>query len=329
MTTIRDVARVAGVSPATVSRVVNGQPGYSAQTRERVRRVARELGYLPGQDSVASNSTAMIGLLAPVVSDALTSEIMSGVESVARNRGLAVVLGRTGPRAVHAPGYLRSFRTNRAAGVVLVGTEITPEMRRVLGPQVPFVCVAIRDRSHFPSLAIDDERAAFDGTRHLQQLGHRRIGLITGDMSSALVNSPRLAGYRRATALAGLTPVTAEGNSLYDSAPAAVHRVLEEDPALTAIFALSDEMGAAAVNELQRLGVRVPEDVSVLGFDNTRTARHVHPALTTVAQPLERMGALAVEMLLSPGGVRSRIMPHAIVERGSTSPPSISAHGLR
>ncbi|WP_210505785.1 LacI family DNA-binding transcriptional regulator [Naasia sp. SYSU D00057] len=321
MATIRDVARRAGVSPATVSRVVNGLPGFSSATEERVREAVEQLGYEP--DTLARGlktmQSSVMGVLAPAVSDALASEVMSGVESAARQQGYSVVLGRTGAGSEYALGYLRSLKTFRAAGVVLISAAITPEMRRVAG-RVPLISVAIRDGATFPSLAIDDEKAAYDATVHLLRLGHRRIGLLAGDVGSVLVNAPRERGYLRAMREAGASPILERGNSLYDSAPPALGRLLERDPDLTAVFALSDEMGAAVVNELQRRGRRVPEDVSVLGFDNTRTSRHVHPALSTVAQPLERMGELAVQSLLDGTG-RSKILPHRLIERGSTSRP--------
>ncbi|MGN7702161.1 LacI family DNA-binding transcriptional regulator [Cellulosimicrobium sp. 22601] len=318
MTTIRDVARVAGVSPATVSRVVNGLPGYSEVTRKRVERAAADLGYEP--DTLArglkTRQSAVIGVLTPVVSDALASEILRGVEDAAQSAGHTVMLGRTGAGAVHAPGYLRTFRTYRAAGVVLISAAVTAEMRRALGEGTPFIAVAIRDGRAFPSIAIDDEKAAYDGTRYLLGLGHRKIGLLGGDITSHLVNTPRLRGYERAMREMRLEPHIAHGNSLYESAPAALAALLDREPALTAVFALSDEMAAATVNELQRQGRRVPEDVSVLGFDNTRTAVHVQPALTTVAQPLRKMGELAVERLLGTGP-STRMLDHRIIERGT------------
>lgn len=324
MVTIRDVARYAGVSPATVSRVVNGLAGYSDGTRDRVERAVAVLNYEP--DTLArglkTKQTEVIGVLAPQVSDALASEVMSGVEIAARAHGHSVMLGRTGPGSAFAAGYLRTLRTYRSAGVILISAAITPDMRRVLGSNVPLISVAIRDGDRFPSLAIDDERAAFDATTYLLGLGHRRIGLLAGDPHSVLVNTVREHGYVRAMAAAGLPALLEQGNSLYESAPAALGRLLSRDPGLTAIFALSDEMGAAVVNELQRLGRRVPEDISVLGFDNTVTARHVYPALSTVAQPLGQMGEMAVAKLLAAGSLRATILPHRLIERGSTAAPA-------
>jgi LacI family transcriptional regulator len=321
MPTIRDVARLAGVSPATVSRVVNGLVGYSPVTQQRVEQAIEQLHYEPDTlaRSLKTKQTAVIGVLAPMVSDALASEIMGGVEAAARLRGHSVILGRTGPQSTFAASYLRTLRTYRAAGVILISAAVTPEMRRILGSTIPLMSVAIRDGLRFSSLAIDDEAAAYDGTRFLIASGHRRIALLAGDPESVLVNTVRVRGYHRAMAEAGLTPLVEHGNSLYDSAPPALDRLLARDPHLTAVFALSDEMGAAVVNELQRVGRRVPEEISVLGFDNTRTSQHVHPALSTVAQPLERMGELAVEKLLASGDTGPRILPHRLIERGSTA----------
>ena len=120
---------------------------------------------------------------------------------------------------------------------------------------------------------------------------------------------------------AGCTPVTATGSFFYESGAAGADELLQQEPGLTAIFAMSDEMGAAVVNELQRRGLRVPEDVSVLGFDNTSTSLHVNPPLSTMAQPLEDMGRMAVKKLLRSRDLGPKIMPHRLIERGSTAPP--------
>jgi len=243
------------------------------------------------------------------------------VEQEAQERGYAVMLGRTGAKSAFIAGYLRTLRTYRAAGVILISAVITPETRQLLGPNIPIISVAISDKSGSPSVAIDDEQAAYDATRHLLKLGHRRIGLLTGDPASIYVAQPRQRGYLRAMAEAKCTPVTAAGSFFYESGAPGLDELLAQEPDLTAIFAMSDEMGAAVVNELQKRGRRVPEDVSVLGFDNTSTALHVHPPLSTMAQPLEDMGRMAVKKLLRSRDLGPKIMPHQLIERGSTAPP--------
>ncbi|WP_299166283.1 LacI family DNA-binding transcriptional regulator [uncultured Arthrobacter sp.] len=322
MTTIRDVAKDAGVSAATVSRVVNGLLGYSEETRQRVEEAVLRLNYETDfmARGLKTRQTSVIGLLAPMVSDALASEVMRGVEEAAREHGYAVMLGRTGSQSVFIDGYLRTLRTYRAAGVILISAVITQEMRQLLGPNIPVISVAISDRSGSPSVSIDDERAAYDATRHLLSLGHQRIGLLAGDPTSIYVAHPRQRGFERAMNEAGRKPVVAHGTFFYDSGAAGLDDLLRQEPNLTAVFAVSDEMAAAVVNELQERGRRVPDDVSVLGFDNTSTSQHVHPPLSTVAQPLEDMGKTAVNKILRARDLGPRIMPHSIISRGSTSP---------
>ncbi|MFH5824786.1 LacI family DNA-binding transcriptional regulator [Georgenia sp. AZ-5] len=322
MVTIRDVARQAGVSPATVSRVVNGLVGCSEGTRLRVEHAVADLGYETNSlaRGLKTRQTSMIGVLAPWVSDALASDVMSGVENAAREQGYAVMYGRTGLESAYAAPYLRTLRTYRASGVVLISSVIKPEFRQVLGTSIPMISVAITDRSGAPSISVDDEQAGYDAARHLLRLGHRRIGLLAGRPESVFVNGPRVAGYRRAMQEAGCAPNVVHGDFTYASGGPGLRALLGRDPGLTAVFAVSDEMGVAVVNELQRLGRRVPDDVSVLGFDDTPSSQHVYPPLSTVAQPLREMGELAVRKLLRGRELGSKILPHRVVERGSTGP---------
>ncbi len=323
MSTMREVAQRAGVSPATVSRVINGQGGYSAPTQNRVEEAIRQLNYQP--DSLArglkTTKSHVIGLLARRVSDALASEIMAGVEQEARAQDYAVMLGRTGGDAELVKGYLRTMRNHRVAGAILISTTISPEHRAMWGTTRPLISVAITDKSGAPSVAVDDAKAGYDGTRRLLELGHRHIGLIAGDASSIHVGAARLHGYQQAMLQAGLQPLVVRGNYFYESGFKAAKSLLAEDPRLTAIFALSDEMAAGAVNALHSMGISVPDQISVLGFDDTATAKHCWPALSTVHQPLAEMGAIAVRKVLHARDLAPQIVAHKIVERQSTAEP--------
>lgn len=192
MATIRDVAQHAGVSPATVSRVVNGLVGYSEETRQRVEEAVVRLNY--ETDSLArglkTRQTSVIGLLAPMVSDALASEVMRGVEEAARELGYAVMLGRTGSQSVFIDGYLRTLRTYRAAGVILISAVIRQQMRQLLGPNIPIISVAISDGSGSPSVSIDDERAAYDATRYLLHLGTCGLACLLGTRHRSSSHTP-------------------------------------------------------------------------------------------------------------------------------------------
>lgn len=324
MATIREVASLADVSPATVSRVMNGMSGFSTETRDRVRQAVEQLGYQPDHlaRGLRTANAQLLGVLAPKVSSAFAFEVMEGVEAVARDHGYSVMLGRTGFGSLYSCEYLRTMRAYRAVGVVLISAVITDEFRHHLGPNRPLVSVAISDRSGTPSIAIDDEQAGHDAVAHLLSLGHRSLGIIAGDPSSIHVGAPRLAGAVRAAREAGIEPVVVHGDFFYESGARAIEPLLAASHPVTAIFAVSDEMAVGAINELQRRGYEVPRDISVVGFDDTSAARQVHPQLTTVAQPLRAMGELAATRLLRSRDLTSSVMPHRLVVRASAAPPS-------
>ena len=195
---------------------------------------------------------------------------------------------------------------------------ITPETRQLQGPNIPITSVAISDKSGSPSVAIHDEQAAYDATHHLLRLGHRRFGLLEGDPASIYVAQPRKRGYLRVMTKPNARPSRHRQLLLRKTQPS-VDELLRQEPVLTANLAMSDEMGAAVVNELQRRGHQVPEDVSVLGFDNNSTSRHVNPPLNTIVQPLEDMGRMVVKKLLRSRDLGPKIMPHRLIDRGSAS----------
>jgi LacI family transcriptional regulator len=321
MATIKDVARVAGVSYSTVSRVVNGGTGFSSETRERVEAAVAQLGYRPNDvaRSLVMQRRSSLAVLVPSVSESFAALVLDGIEDAAEAEGLLVVIGRTGGRPERAVEYLATMRGQQSVGAILVSTVIEPELAAAFAPG-RLVSVAIDAHNGTPALAVDSRAAARDAVEHLRARGHTRIGFLSGPREDAHTTAPRLAGYREAMTAAGLTPVVAFGGYLYAAGAAGVAALLAQDPGLTAVFAGSDELGAAAVNALQRAGRRVPEDVSVVGFDDTPVAQHVNPALTTVAQPLRAMGARAVGLLLAPGEPRPQGVPHRIVERESVGP---------
>lgn len=322
MVTIKDVARVSGVSYSTVSRVVNGGTGFSEETRDRVEAAVAALGYRPNTlaRSLVRQERSTIGVLVPMVSESFAALVLDGVEDAAEAAGMLVVVGRTGGSAERTLDHLAAMRGHQAVGVVLVSTPATPQLRAAFGPAGALVSVAIDGGTGGPALAVDDRAAVVDAVRHLQRLGHRRIALLAGVEDDAATTAPRVAGYRAAVVQGGGTPLVTFGDWGYDAAAPGVAALLRADPALTAIVAASDELGVGAVHALQRAGRRVPDDVSVVGFDDTPVARHAFPALTTVRQPLRAMGARAVEMLLDPGAARGVVVPHEIVERESTGP---------
>jgi LacI family transcriptional regulator len=213
--TIRDVAKHAGVSPANVSLVVNGLVGYSDETRERVEYAVKSLSYETDYlaRGLKTRQASVIGLLAPIVSDALASKVMQGVEEEAQERGYAVILGRTGAKSAYIAGYLGTLRTYRAAGVILISAVITPETRQLLGPNAPLISVAISNKSGSPASPSTTSKPPTTPPAPARPPAHRPAG---GRSGIRLCRAPRERGYLRAMTEAKCTPVTATGSFFYE-----------------------------------------------------------------------------------------------------------------
>jgi DNA-binding LacI/PurR family transcriptional regulator len=329
--TIRDVAAHAGVSHQTVSRVINGNPNVAEPTRERVAASIRELGYVPSPMArgLISNRTHSLGVVADDISDQFFARMVAGAEAEARRRGYYLMIGSVEPDDDER-GYLRLMLERRVEGLILARPS-APLSSTVLEPVrdagVPVVLVSI-DSSGVPGIVVDvdNRQGGYDATRHLIEWGHRRIATIVGprDWPSA---AARLEGYRDALREAGL----AEDPTLVEYAPdwgpesgrAAAARLLDRGVRFTALFAHSDLTALGAIRQLRLSGLGVPQDVSIVGFDDLPVAAFVDPPLTTVHQPMEEVGALAASLMLgqlldgaAPAQER-RLLPTSLVVRQS------------
>ncbi|MEV7973709.1 LacI family DNA-binding transcriptional regulator [Cellulomonas sp. NPDC089187] len=329
---IVDVARAAGVSTATVSRALRGLPNVTESTRERVRRVAEELGYVasPSASSLASGQTRTIGLLTPWVSQWFFAHVLEGAERALRAEGFNALLHTFEvahrPRRVELdPGTLR----RRVDGVLVVGLPL--ERAEIAGLDAlgyPLVFVGPGTPGH-AVVGLDDEDVAEQAVAHLTGLGHRVIGHISGEPDDVLAWSPgvrRERGWRASMRRRGLPTdpgLTAHEGFDVAGGRASVHRLLDARPDITAVFAASDEMALGAVLGCRDRGLRVPEDVSVIGVDGIEIGEHL--GLTTLVQDPGDQGATAATMLLeliTGAPVPSEVVFEAtLVERGSTAPP--------
>ncbi len=329
---IEDVARAAGVSTATVSRALRGLPNVHEATRERVREVASELGYVatPSAASLASGRTRAIGLISPMVRRWFFANVIEGAERTLRAHGFDVLLytfdaGRPGTRAARVdPEVLR----RRVDGVLVVGLPLSrDEVDALAALGQPLVCIGWGGYGQV-TVRLDDRGTAMAATRHLLGLGHTRIAHITGAPDDIAPWSPpveRAAGWRAALAEAGLAPdpgLEAHGNFDVEGGRAATRDLLDRVPDVTAVFAASDEMAMGAMLALRDAGRRVPEDVSVIGVDGHDLGELV--GLTTMAQPAEDQGAAAAQLVLEMIGGEEPpaelVYPTVLVDRGSTGP---------
>jgi LacI family transcriptional regulator, repressor for deo operon, udp, cdd, tsx, nupC, and nupG len=332
MSTIRDVAEAAGVSIATVSRALHGLPRVSEATRRRVLDAAADLHYVasPSAASLASGQTMSIGVVAPFVNRWFFAGVVHAAEEVLRAAGYDLLLYSLGTDAAERR---RAFSGNllrkRVDGVLVLGLQPDPEEARALsaaGGPVAIVGVAVPGWS---SVRIDDRAAARTATEHLLGLGHRRIGFLGGepdDLLHSAAPNDRREGWRSTLRAAGVRPEPALeeiGGFTVAGGMAGMRRLLALPVRPTAVFAASDEMAMGAVHVARKAGLRVPEDLSVIGIDDHEMAELFD--LTTVAQPVEAQGVLAAEMLLGamaghapePAAVT---VPTSLVVRGTTAP---------
>ena len=333
MASITDVARLAGVSITTASRVLNPVAGYpiAATTRQRVLAAAESLQYSPSQiaRALVTRRSRIVGDIV----DPYFAEIVRGVEDVARRAGYMVVVCNTDRDPATERRYLAALRDYRADAILFLGGDFNdPAGRRELEQELALarrngtVALALAgDRAGLPTVDVDHRAGARQMTEYLIGLGHRRIGFIAGPVVVSTARQ-RLDGFRDAMQVAGLDAgAVAEGGFNYAGGVEAAERLLLARP--TAIFAANDEMAIGALTAARMAGLTVPVDLSVVGFGDTSRARQVVPALTTVFMPRQEIGAAAMEMVLAALGPAKRpaaslTVAHHIVSRGSAGPPS-------
>ncbi|GIG21986.1 LacI family transcriptional regulator [Cellulomonas chitinilytica] len=323
-----DVAQIAGVSVATVSKVVNGRYGVAQSTLTRVQEVIDQLGYETslGARSLRSYRTNVLGILVAEF-EPYSTELLKGASGAVGPTGYELLAYSGGGAGGADVGWERRY-LSRLSGTLIDGAVIvTPTVVEAV-PGVPVVAVDPHTGpSGFPTVDADSFGGAVLATEHLLRLGHRRIGFLGGrpDLESATL---RESGFRHAMAAAGVTvdeALVLVGGYRPETADQPAHQLLSEPEPPTAVFAAND-LSAIRVMEVARsLGLRVPEDLSVIGFDNVPESAMATPPLTTISQPLQQMGAEALRMLvdLIDGKERSTHsrLPTALVERSSCAPP--------
>ena len=325
--TIRDVAARAGVSHQTVSRVINDSPRVREATRERVLTAIRDLSFVPSPMArgLISNQTRSIGIVTDDISDHFFARVAAGAEVEARRRGYYLMIGSVEPDDDEA-GYLRLMLERRVEVLILARPSVPlapADLAAALGAGVPLVAVGFGDVPGFPVVDVDNRQGGYDATRHLLEHGHRQIATLAGPAAWPSA-AARLEGYRRALREAGAAELVERAADWgLESGRTAAARLLERDAPFTALFAHSDLIALGAIRQLRDAGLRVPDDVSVVGYDDLPVAEYVEPALTTVHQPMREVGALAVGFVLDQlSGVaapttEAHLLPALLVARQS------------
>jgi LacI family transcriptional regulator len=304
--TLEEVARLAGVSRSTVSRVINNEPNVSPETRERVLDAIQKSGYRPHAvaRSLVTNRTHIIGM---VISESVTTLftdpffplLLRGATEACNAHQYQLMLSLFTARSGGQEMYERVLRNGYLDGVIVTSASLDdPLIPQLLRDSIPLVSVGRYPDPRVHYVDVDNVGGAQMAVEHLIRLGHRRIGVITGRLDMA-AGQDRLEGYRQALQ-AHKIPVEdaliAEGDFTEGSGITAMRQLLKASP--TAVFAASDIMAIGALRELIEVGMEVPGDIALVGFDNIPVSGVVQPPLSTVRQPIERLGAMAVDVLI-------------------------------
>lgn len=333
--TIKDVARHANVSIATVSRAINNSPFVSEDAKKRVLQAIEDLKYEPNAlaRGLVRRKSNTIGVIIPDVSNVVFAEILRGMEDAGHERNINLFIANTVKSQERMLRSLKFLREKQVEGVIFASEEILPEYLKAFHSLSAPVVLVATEAPHYqlPALKVNDYRASEDAVDYLVQYGHKEIGMISGPLDDKIAGVTRYQGYQYALVKHGIVfreANVAFGDYRFHSGRQAFRDLWERNPSLTAVLASSDEMAVGAIVEASKMGIKVPDQLSVIGYDNVKLAEMSNPALTTVGQPLYEMGYKSVDMLfelIEQSQLEKKIIrtgetiyvPHAIIERES------------
>ncbi len=325
---IKDVAREAGVSIATVSRVLNDVDVVNEETKKKVLEAINKLGYRPNivARSLKTQKTRTIGIIIPDISSQFYPEIVRGAEDVANIYNYNIMLCNTDLDPEKEMEYLRVLREKMVDGVLYMSTSLESNILELINElQFPVVLVETASKAaDIPSVSIDNEKAGFDGVDYLIKKGDKRIAYIGTHEDAENASALRYIGYKKAledNSIGLNEDIVCFGGLKAQDGYEAIANILQKEN-IDAVFCASDEIAMGAINALRDKGINVPGDVDVIGFDDIYSASIFYPKLTTVAQPMYDMGSVGMRMLIKiinkqEVEQKNYVLRHRIVERNS------------
>jgi LacI family transcriptional regulator len=331
MPTIKDVAQAAEVSTATVSHVINGTRYVSDEVRRRVLEVMDHLNYQPNAVArgLRTKKTQLLALVIPDITNSFFTDLARGFQDAADQRNYVVVICNTDRALNRELRFLDMLHQQRVDGLVLNPVMVTADdLKRLLRAQVAVVLIGSQiDDPDFDLVMVDNVRGGFDATQHLIDLGHRRISLVAGPLTTSS-GYLRHQGYCLALDRSGIPcegSLIVEGSFTFEGGYESMQKLLLLDPQPSAVFAASDIMALGAKKAIEDAGLHIPDDLSLIGFDDIPEVSMTRPRLTTIAQPRYQMGREAAQMLIEridQGNLLQRrrlVMKHKLVVRESTA----------
>lgn len=328
-TTIKDLAKRAGVSTATVSRVLNNLGGYSQEIENRVLALAKELNYIRNDSAknLVKQFTQTVGVIMPVTATSYYGKIVKGIEDYAFDKDYCVFISHAGVGGNRLEETLQTMVERRVSGIIIFSIYLRAEQVELIHSLgVPVILLSTIDEKHqLPYLKVDDYAASYAAVEYLIKMNHRRIAIVGVNSQDQVAGLPRIQGYKDALKFAKIKENAdwiCSGDFTFDSGQKAIEHFIEngiEFP--TAFFCVSDEVALGVISACYKHGIVVPDDVSVIGYDNSDIASMSIPALTTIHQPFYDMGYQGCKLLIDSKEYRkerlSSQMPYQIIERQS------------
>ncbi len=339
MATVKDIAKLAGVSTATVSRALAEPEKVATATRIKIEKIATQAGYSPNAiaRSLRTNETRTIVVIVPDISNSFFAEVIKGIETVAQKNNYKVLVGDSGHDLAHAQKYLELINSKQAEGVLLLSADLPLDavVKENGEPRFPIVMACeFYEGSSIPSVHIDNEFSSRMAIESLIQMGHQKIATITGPISNPLCKG-RLKGYESALENAEIVihkPWILHGDFSFDSGYRLAGQLLAKDDVPTAVFCQNDEMAIGVLKMAREMSVQVPKQLSVIGFDNISFSEYCTPELTTIHQPRRLMGETAMKLLLDILGDKKpnpeMTLPTQYLVRSSTASPPMMSRNL-
>lgn len=327
--TIKDVAREAGVSISTVSRVINNSKPVSSEIRQRVLEVIKETGYVPNPvaRSLVTKRSQIIGVIVPDISDFFIGELLSGIEEVGKIYDYDILLCNSYGSQDQEERYIDLLRSKQVAGMIYVTWKINDEVKQKIDAfNIPTVYLSKNAKDYdVYSVGIDHTAAAYDAVKYLLGRNVSKIAFMRSAIEENITESQKYKGFEKAMKEAGKeidSELLKQGDSSSESGYKLMTEIIESGNLPEGVFATNDEMAIGIINAILDKGYKVPEDVSVIGFNDSKFATLSRPALTTIKQPVYDMGAISIRMIMKMINqekidMKMMQLPYEIVERNS------------
>lgn len=336
--TINEIAKRSGVSKATVSRVINNSKPVSDEVRQKVMAVIESTKFVPNAlgRSLSLKKSHLIGVIIPDLANPVFSRIIAGMESYIRSKNYSLLITATDFNIDTGIRHIQILNEKAIDGLIFLAGAMNEELIQALNSfHKPVVMIGSDIASNtIPVIEIDNKKAAYEATTYLVSLGHKSIAMIRGPLSDRYAGRERFMGYQEALKEKGLyqAGLVVEGKYSFDHGYQAMKKLLSSKPWPTAVFCANDLMAIGAMKCVFDEGMKVPEDISFVGFDDVEVAKMYNPTLTTIHQPFEEKGLQAIERLIDmiklqndkqkPSSSDLIVLPHELIVRQSTSKAS-------